>query len=358
MIVMRMFLLGLLVFAVSAFFIAEPASANVFPSNVRVTQEGSDDSFDGKFTDGTGAAIRFVLSDHADSVVVVLKDNGTIIRTLRGLDMSMGDTSVVWDGKDDLGGDVGNGDYSIQITTYDAGHSAYTELFWDDPAIFTRGVTSVRNPAMMNFGFMFAAGNGGYVTGVARHSADGVQWGDVKGDAKLTNTGATVGPSNLRYSSESDVDGYVYLIGRDNREVYRYHADTVDVALVDSGGYTTTIQGVAVRGTAADQKKYLAIAGTEKVYGFLLGDNATYFGAKDVLLDGDSTVIFWDVVFGRDSILYATFYGVGDTIRPGIAKFDLAGYTGTPLKLSDSLWTTTVDTGRGNTCTYFMAENA
>ena len=205
---------------------------------------------------------------------------------------------------------------------------------------------------------MFAAGNGGYVTGVARHSADGVQWGDVKGDAKLTNTGATVGPSNLRYSSESDVDGYVYLIGRDNREVYRYHADTVDVALVDSGGYTTTIQGVAVRGTAADQKKYLAIAGTEKVYGFLLGDNATYFGAKDVLLDGDSTVIFWDVVFGRDSILYATFYGVGDTIRPGIAKFDLAGYAGTPLKLSDSLWTTTVDTGRGNTCTYFMAENA
>jgi flagellar hook assembly protein FlgD len=355
---MRISLLGLLVFAVSAFFVAEPASANVFPSNVRVTQEGSSDPFDGSFTDGTGAAIRFVLSDHADSAVVVIKDGSTVVRTIRGLDMSMGDTSVVWDGKDDGGLDVGNGDYSIQITTFDAGYSAYTELFWADPAIFTRGVTSVRNPAFANFGFMFAAGNGGYVTGIARHSADVTQWGDVLGDAKLTNTGATVGPSNLRYSSESDMDGYVYLIGRDNREVYRYHTDTLDVALVDSGGYETTIQGIAVRGVAADQKKYLAIAGTEKVYGFLLGDKATHFAPKDVLLDGDSTLIYWDVVFGRDSIMYATYYHVGDSVlAPGIAKFDLTGYTGTPLTFADTVWTTTVDTGRGNTCTYFMAEN-
>ena len=76
------------------------------------------------------------------------------------------------------------------VTAFDKGYSKYTEIFYDQPAIFTRGVTTIRNPELKNFGFIYAADNGGYATGVARHSADGRQWGNSKGVAKLNNTGA------------------------------------------------------------------------------------------------------------------------------------------------------------------------
>ena len=52
----------------------------------------SDAPFDAKFTDGTGAGIRFVLSDHADSVVVKISLGMTPVRTLRGTNFLAGDT--------------------------------------------------------------------------------------------------------------------------------------------------------------------------------------------------------------------------------------------------------------------------
>lgn len=327
---------------------AYQASANVFAHNIRITQPASDAPFDAKFTDGTGAGIRFVLSDHADSVVVNISLGMTPVRTLRGTNFLAGDTVLVWDGKNDGGVAVGTGDYTLMVTAYDKGYSKYTEIFYDQPAIFTRGVTTIRNPELKNFGFIYAADNGGYATGVARHSADGRQWGNSKGVAKLNNTGAVVGPSELRYSSEADEAGYVYLIGKTNKQIYRYHTDSMFVALYDSGGYTTSMEGLAVAGSGSG--RVIAIAGQSKVYFLPVGDAPGWFLPKVVAIDGDSTVIFWDVAFGEDSTLYATFYGAKDNIRPGVAKFDFAGWNGTSSKkLSDAAWTVTVDSGRANT---------
>jgi len=353
----RIALFGLIAFTTLQIAVMEPASANVFASAIRFTQVGSDDAFDGRFTDGTGVEIRFVLSDHADSVQINIftVDNPIVrVRTINAYNFSAGDTSVVWDGKDLSGAFVGTGGYRLIMSAYDKGYASYTEIYHDQPSIYTRGVTSITNPSLKNFGFIYSASNGGYVTGIARHSADGRQWGDVKGAATLSNSGAAVGPLNLRYSSEADKEGYVYLIGRDNREVYRYHTDTLDVTLIDSGGYQTTIQGIAIKGSG--ESRYLAVAGYEKVYGFPLGNNAGYFASKDLLLDGGSLWIFWDVVWGRgpddvmgDSTLFATFYNVADTARTGVAKFDLHGYDGTPLTMADTVWTATVEAGRANT---------
>ena len=354
----RLLLSGLILTLALGLVLSERAEANVFASAVRVTQEGSDGPFDGSFTDGTGAEIRFVLSDRADSVTVNIwtaTNPTTLVRTITAYSFTAGDTSIIWDGDDNSATPVGSGEYRVVVTTFDQGYADYTEIYYAQPAIFTRGVTAITNPALRNFGFIFSASNGGYVTGIARHSADGLQWGDVKGNAKLSNTGATVGPLNLRYSSEADQEGYVYLIGRDNREVYRYHTDTLDVALVDSGGYETIIQGLAVRGTGAN--RYLAVAGYENVYGFPLGNNAGYFGPKDMLLDGDTTWTFWDVAWGRspddimgDSTLFVTFFRTADVSEPGVAKFDLRGYDGTPLTMADAVWTASLDTaGRATT---------
>lgn len=341
--------------------------ANVFAHNVRVTQQGGSGPFDGRFSDGTGIAIRFVLSDHADSVVAVIKDGGATVRTFTTVNLTRGDTAVIWDGKDNSGMYVtaGNYSYTVELTTYDKGYATYTTVYDEDHGIFTRGVTAITNPNLKNFGFIYTADNGGYNgkgTGVMRHAADGTEWGDVKGAAKVNTTGSVIG-NLLRYSSEADEEGYIYLLNRSSTlgQVHRYHTDSLNIAMVDSGGgYNTIIQGIGIRGTGSG--RYLAIAGYQKIYGFLLGNNATYFGTKDIIADGDSTVEYYDVAFGRDSMMYATYYYTAkDTSvnkgRSGIVKFNLTGYTGTPLKLTDAVWTTLADTGKTTTMVYYKNPN-
>ena len=329
--------------------------ANTFASHIRATQEGSNGGFDGSFTDGTGLAIRFDLSDHADSVIILIKEGATTVRTLKATDLPLGDAAVVWDGKDENGVDATLGDhsYSVWVSTYDQGHSSFTVLSDVDHNIYTRGVTSITNPNLKNFGFIYTADGGGYNgngMAVMRHTADGAEWGDVMGNAHLTTTGEPIS-GTLRYSSEADSEGYVYLLNRSSSlpEVFRYHTDTLNIALVDSGGYSSDnlgsyLQGLAVRGTGA--ARYLAIAAYSKVYGFHLGNASTYFGTKDVILEGDSTFTFWDVTFGRDSMMYVSFYNNKDTgsVLTGIAEFNLTGYSGTPMTMADTTWTAMVDT--------------
>ena len=267
----------------------QKVKANVFASNIRVTQPDSDLPFDGRFDDGSGALIRFVLSDNADTVTVNIWDSANnLVRTIVATNYNIGDTSVVWDGKDDLGGQVSNDNYTFSVTASNAGHSGYTTLFYDQPSIFTRGVTTIHDLNSRNFGFVFTASGGGYLTGIGRHAADLSQWGDVKGNASRSYTGPVpVGPGEFRYSSEADEDGYVYLLRRNDKELWRYHVDTMDVQLVDSGGYdgTSRLYGVDIAGEG--NNKFVAIAGNEKVFGFEL-NGPTYFGPKMLLLDGSN----------------------------------------------------------------------
>jgi flagellar hook assembly protein FlgD len=362
---------GLLLLLVIFSTVAQYALADTFPSFVRVTQENSTSLFDGKFNDGTGAAIRFILSDHADSVLVRIKSGQTVLRTIKGVNFAMGDTSVIWNGKTDAGATVRDGSYSIQITTYDKGHSAYTELAYPDASgLSTRGVSVVTNPALKNFGMVYGADNGGIqggTVGITRFTADVNPWGNSKGVAKLSNTGATVGPSELRHSPHADKDGYIYLVGRTNKQIYRFHTDTMNVALIDTGYGTWYPYGLAIReetngksiAVVVNNTSSASALGTDsKILRFrLTNPAATYFGAKDTLLAGRSQVIFWDAVFGRDSVLYATFTSPTDSYRPGIAKFNLAGKT-LPLTMADTVWTVRSDSGRSATCSIYLGAAA
>ena len=356
---MRLFLLVALALLLMAG--AEQSEANVFASNIRITQPNSTLPFDAKVNDGTGVGIRFVLSDHADSVFVNISSGSTIIANARGVNFNAGDTMIVWNGKNIQGNYVATGNYTVSVTAFDKGYNKYTEIFYNTTYnIFTRGVTAITNENLKNYGFIYAADNGGYSgtgTGIVRHSADGRPWGNAQGVPKLNNTGAVVGPANLRYSSEATDDGYVYLIGYDNKQIFRYHTDTLNVAMVDSGGYATTLVGLAVTKNE-DNTHLLVVAGTSKVYLFNDG-GPSLAHPKTVIVDGDSTVIFWDVQFGRDSIIYATYYGAKDQIRPGVAKFNFSGWDGvTPRKLSDAVWTATVDSGRGNTMAMWRGQDS
>jgi len=358
-------LIPLFLFVVITLVGVKDSYADTFASNIRLTQPNdASKPFDGKLDDGTGVGIRFVLCDVADSVVVTIKSGSTVVRTMKNTNFIAGDTVVVWDGKDDAGKYVATGSYKVSVYTMNGGNFEYTQLSSTGVAISTRGVTCITNPALKNFGFVYAASSGsGYPTGAARHAADLSFWGDTKGDATLTTTGIALGTANARYSSEADNEGYIYVIGRDNRQILRYHSDTLNVKVIDSTGYAGWyLNSIAIR--ELNGGKFIAVAannsssaaGTDsKVFGFEIGNNASYFGAKSDVLVGDSTIIFWDVTFGRDNLMYVTFFGKSDNLRTGIAAFN---YTGTTLHMKDTLWTSTVAAGRGNTCCYYKGATA
>lgn len=344
----------------SVMFTSPQLYANVFAHNIRVTQQGNTGPFDGIFTDGTGLEIRFVLSDHADSVVAVIKDGATVVRTFTTTNLSIGDTSVVWDGKDDNGAFVAAGthSYSVYLTTYDKGYASYTEISYPDAAgLSMRGMTTVTNPALKNFGYIFDVDNGGFLgtTGIGRFTADGMPWGDSKGVNKLTNTGITLGPGEARWASQADKDGYIYVLGRTAKQVYRYHTDSLDVQLVDSSYGSYYPYGLGIMEEAVGKTIALVtnvnsgtatFTGDSKVLSFHLNAASDkYFGAKDTLLKrGVDTCMFWDVAFGRDSIMYVSFLYNGGKPRSGVAKFDLKGKS-FPMTMADTVWTVKADSG-------------
>lgn len=362
---------GFLVLSAILWSMSHYALADTFPSFVRVTQEKTTAPFDGRFNDGTGAAIRFILSDHADSVLVRIKSGQTVIRTIKGVNFAAGDTSVIWNGKTDAGADVASGTYSIQITTYDKGYASYTEISYPDAAgLSTRGVTAVTNPALKNFGMIFGVDNAGFLgaVGLTRFTSDGKPWGNSKGVPKLDNTGLTLGPSDVRYSPEADNDGYVYVIDHPQRRIVRFHTDTMNVALVDSGFWGGWyVNGIAILQNAtgkliafsAKNSSSTSGLGTDsRILSIKLAPGATtYFAPKDTLVNPQGQALFWDVAFGRDSTLYATFNPLTGSLRPGVAKFDLKGKK-LPLTWADTSWTVRVDSGRGNTVTYRMGSAA
>jgi DNA/RNA endonuclease YhcR with UshA esterase domain len=345
--------------------------ANVFASNIRITQQGTQGPFDGRFSDGTGVAIRFVLSDHADSVVAVIKDGATVIRTFTTTDLSIGDTSVVWDGKDDNGVFVSPGayNYSISLATYDKGYATYTPISQPDgTGLSQRGMTTINNPSLKSFGFVFTVDNGFQsIAGPARWAANLEPWGDVKDQAKMSFTGLTaMGSNDIRWGVQSDEDGYIYVMARAGsataaKGVYRFHPDTMNAVIVDSAYGAYYPFGIAVKKDGATKTFAVVtlgaasstMSGDSRILTYHVDNDAPYFGSKDTLLKGNGKVIYWDIVWGRDSTFYVPIMFPGDTIKGGVAKFDLHGKT-LPLTLADTVWTARVDTGRPVTVSLYQ----
>lgn len=141
--------------------------------------------------------------------------------------------------------------------------------------------------------------------------------------------------------------------------MYRFHADTANVVLVDSGYGPYYPFGIGIRNDGAT-KTIAVVVNNSSGTATLTGDSrilaykvntgsVTYFGTKDTLVKGGGAFAFWDVVFGRDSTLYTTFMSAsGDWPRSGIAKFNLKGKK-LPLTMADTSWTARVDSGRVGT---------
>lgn len=348
-----------MVLAFFAMYSSSDLYANVFAHNIRITQPASTYPFDGTFSDGSGAGIRFTLSDYADTVNINIYDGEmNHVRSILVLDLEMGENIIEWDGMDDSGSMVADGGYKVEIYTASAGYDQYTVLYDKEVSIYTRGVTSMKSQSVKNFGFTYTASGGGYAFGVARHTNDMEAYGDAPGNPNLsvtyTDDFSTIGSDNLRYSSEATDDGYVYLARRSSTvpAIYRYHVDSLVVELVDSGGYGGAApQGVAIGGSGDDQL-IIVTDWDGKVHTFL-NDGLTQAHEKTTILD-DSTALFWDATTGADSgWLYVTYQSPDTAFLPGVAAFDFTTWAGTPLTLADAEWIVEApDTATAGTITY------
>ena len=322
------------------------AFADVFPSFIRVTQDYSLAPFDGSFADGTGAAIRFYLNQPADSVTVAVvpAGGGPAIVTLSKQNLPHGDNTIYWDGSTAPRVPAPAGSYKFVVTAYHGGYVGYTEISVTTPSIYTRGLTNIKNPSLRWFGFLYTVSNGGYVTGLARHASDGREWGNKPDSAFLTTTGVPLGPANLRYGEVADLDGYIYVIGYDARKIYRFHVDTLDVALFDTTKYGMRIQGLDVRGTGGSKTLY--VTGDSAVFSIPIGTQSFNTSPAQKLVtvgtDTGKGLVFWDAKVGQDNSLYVIYRSTGaiGTLpvgSRGVLKFNLS--TGTlPKMFADTVW--------------------
>jgi flagellar hook assembly protein FlgD len=321
--------------------------ADVYPSFIRITQDYSTAPFDGSFADGTGAAIRFILNQAADSVMVqiVPAAGGSPVATVMKTSLSVGDNAVMWNGATAPKVAAGAGAYKAVVTAYHAGFSSYTEVTVTTPSIFTRGITSIKDPASRWFGFIYAVSGGGYATGLVRHSADGRQWGFKPDSAYVPTTGVTIpGTPGIRFSPTADEDGYMYVIGLTDRHIYRLHIDTLNVALFDTSAYGMQIQGLDVRGTGS--AKTLYVTGDSAVFSVAIGTQEFNTAAPQKLVTVGSylgkRLFFWDAKIAQDSSLYVIYradsaIGTLPLRSRGILKFNLT--TGSlPKTLADTVW--------------------
>ncbi len=328
--------------------------ADVFPSFIRITQDYSTAAFDGSFADGTGAAIRFVLNQAADSVMVqiVPAAGGSPVATVKKTGLSVGDNAIMWNGATAPKVAAGAGAYKAMVTAYHAGYASYTEVSVTTPSIFTRGITSIKNPASRWFGFIYAVSGGGYATGLVRHSADGRQWGFKPDSAYVATTGVTIpGTPGIRFSPTADQDGYIYVIGLTDRRIYRFHVDTLNVALFDSSAYGMQIQGLDVRGTGS--AKTLYVTGDSAVYSVAIGTQKFNTAVPQKLVTVGSylgkRLFFWDAKIAQDNSLYVIYradsaIGTLPVKSRGVLKFNLASGS-LPKTLADTVWTSRMADG-------------
>lgn len=74
--------------------------------------------------DGTAGSIKFGLVDAASSVTITITDSsGAVVRTISAASGSEGINTIAWDGRDDSGALLADGEYSFSVTAADASGS-------------------------------------------------------------------------------------------------------------------------------------------------------------------------------------------------------------------------------------------
>jgi len=335
-------------FVAFLFAMNEVVKADVYPFYIRVTQPTNETPFDGSFTDGTGAAIRFYTpySTVSFSATVKIYSGNIVVRTITKDSLSGLDNYVLWDGATDGNTPAANGNYTVEVsTTQYTSVTGYTTLDAGDIAVglSTRGVTVVNSPRSRNNGFAYGINNGsganpwGFV-GLGRIAMTGQLWGHAKDSASVTTTGVGLGISNRRYSPTYAEDGYIYAVGVDEKKILRFHPDTLDVSFFTPDTVPTTGALTDVEVIDQGASKIMLIASKTQILYAEIGESTSFTGPFQVLLTAETGMQFWDVHTGGSGknmfvVVRSAIAGINDAVF----KFNFdAGIT--PKTFADTLW--------------------
>ncbi|MDP3149323.1 MAG: T9SS type A sorting domain-containing protein [Ignavibacteria bacterium] len=343
----------LLLFVALMFSLNDIVKADVYPFHIRVTQPTNETPFDGNFTDGTAAAVRFYTpySTVTFSATVKIYSGNTLIKTIMKDNLSGTDNYVLWDGSTDASAATPNGQYTVEVTTtQDKAATAYTT--YDTGAIAaglsTRGVTVVNNPLSRNNGFAYGINGGGTAgtpwqpVGLSRVSMSGKLYGDVIDSMHVTTTGLALGGTNRRYSPTYAPDGYIYSVAYTEKKIMRVHPDTLDNEFFtpDTVPTTGTLLDVEVVGEGAG--KGMIVTSTTQVLFAQIGDSVTYRGPWQVLLTAQTGMTFWASQAGghqNQKHLFVVVRSALANIMDGVFKFDYTDSL-TARTFADTVWGT------------------
>lgn len=353
---MRKLTVLLLLLVVITFFSSTEVMANVFASDISLSAS----SIDVGNTETT--TISFILNEHARmGVEVKIYDgNSTLVRTLM-LDKGVqGENSVEWDGKDDQGAFVDNGDYSIKVTAADSGYAEWTMISdsMETNLYYPRGITINNDVNSPYFGRITVSNGedslggvfGDQHAGFYMYNADrsfigyadgGVEWGGGSSPDKL----------------QIGEDGNLYVCDYSNDIGWQFDQDAspesgiqlFDDTNKDPGQW---ISGMYVYGTGMDRTIYTADGNWNE------GLSTLAIKAYDIGTDefaeglGDSVCLRWGAYYTRaveldnEGNIYVGNFRWGTGQAPSIMKFPPR--QDTVMAVADTIWTTDInDWARG-----------
>lgn len=316
------------------FFAHSNVLASVFASQLKITNpDGS--SFDGNFTDGSGAVFSFILNDTASSVIVRVKDaaTGATVIEIDAGPLGSGMQTVDWDGK----GAIAGGTYFYEVFAEQPNYSA-TEwtVFFDsgDIDIFTRGCDVVSDMTSPLFGLIYTPNNGGPLKrGITIYNPDG-SFHDPFLVAADDDDGGTIdwGSGDPMVSGVFDDEERFYVSSIQYGEVRRINLD-YSVTSVVTG--LTFPKGLHITGAGADRMLY--ICDDNKVLRAAIGDNDVFSGTPEVVGEFSGAKPR-DVALDDAGNMYVIFRQLNglDADGAGIRKYDISGNL--PVGFDDATW--------------------
>ncbi|RKY61303.1 MAG: hypothetical protein DRP96_03595 [Candidatus Neomarinimicrobiota bacterium] len=349
----------LLLFSVNSY-------ANVYASHIEVS--ATELTVDGVNV----VTISFILNEAADSGVDVkiYDTDGVLVRTISLSAGVKGVNTVDWDGTDDAGIPVWEGDYSFEITASDDGYTDWTKISDDLKTVMysPKGIAINRDPNSPYFGRIYVANGypGTSANAGAFYNNDGMymftpdQESYVFSDAGVDWSSS----SNSPYKTTIGADGSIYVCDYGHDWLWQFAPDLTpeSAKLILDDDNRVENQWVAanwVHGTGADRQIYTADAH------YLTGQGIKMYaiGENELLLDGDTGVVvierpnngFYqnDVEVASDgSIFFSQKRSAKGEILDKEGKplpIKAAGeayplmkypaYTGTTMTIDDTLWT-------------------
>jgi flagellar hook assembly protein FlgD len=331
--------------------------ADVFASRIKLSNpDGS--SFDGKFNDGSGLKVTYVLNDTATSVELTVYNASTnaVTASVVSAPQSRGTNSITWDGN----GAVNGQKYYVKLRATQKPHSSdgYKAFYFQNTSdvpplisrgIYTRGVDINNNMNSRGFGYWYAScsdpgNNDGYKQGTLRYNPDGSFAGTDADHPLLTQTFGVANGGTFDWGSTApwtaavDAQGRIYQVSNGTGFVTRMDNDSAVPKIITRG--LTSPRGVYAVGEGANLKLY--IAADTVVWRANIGNNDTLTTPLELVASLGTYVR--DVILDDAGFLFVTLRsGTGGSAPGYIERYDISGSL--PKKRTDAIIQLTHTTG-------------